>query len=171
MKKVYLLMCLVLVAAFVLPACKKKEEAPPAKTEQAAPMEQSKEAAQPMEQSKEAAQPMEQSKEAAQPMEQNKEAAQQMQQPAASTGEATAQGESGADVYNKSCASCHASGVAGAPKVGDTEAWKDRIAQGMDTLYNHAIEGFNSMPAKGGDASLTDDQVKSAVDYMVSQSK
>jgi cytochrome c5 len=151
MKKVYLLMCLVLVAAFVLPACKKKEEAPPAKTEQAAPMEQSKEAAQ--------------------PMEQNKEAAQQMQQPAASTGEATAQGESGADVYNKSCASCHASGVAGAPKVGDTEAWKDRIAQGMDTLYNHAIEGFNSMPAKGGDASLTDDQVKSAVDYMVSQSK
>jgi cytochrome c oxidase cbb3-type subunit 3 len=151
MKKVYLLMCFVLVAAFVLPACKKKEEAPPAKTEQAAPMEQSKEAAQ--------------------PMEQNKEAAQQMQQPAASTGEATAQGESGADVYNKSCASCHASGVAGAPKVGDTEAWKDRIAQGMDTLYNHAIEGFNSMPAKGGDASLTDDQVKSAVDYMVSQSK
>ncbi len=141
MKRVYLLMCLALAVALVLPACKKKEEAPPTKTEQAAPMQQNKEAAQPS------------------------------QQPAASSSAATTQGEAGADIYNKSCASCHASGVAGAPKTGDAAAWKDRIAQGMDTLYNHAIQGFDGMPAKGGDASLTDDQVKSAVDYMVAQSK
>lgn len=76
-----------------------------------------------------------------------------------------------ASVYNKSCALCHAAGVSGAPKPGDKEDWAPRIAQGMDVLYQHAIEGFTGdkgmMPPRGGNPALTDDEVKTAVDYMV----
>jgi len=81
----------------------------------------------------------------------------------------------GKSTYEGSCAACHGMGVAGAPKLGDKAAWKDRIAQGKDTLYKHALEGFQGkkgfMPAKGGNASLADDAVKAAVDYMINQSK
>lgn len=77
----------------------------------------------------------------------------------------------GESTYNSKCATCHASGVAGAPKVGDAAAWKDRIGQGKDTLYKHAINGFKAMPPKGGFGSLSDDEVKATVDYMVSKSK
>ena len=72
--------------------------------------------------------------------------------------------------YNKTCALCHAAGVAGAPKPGDKADWAPRIAQGKDTLYKHAIEGFTGakglMPARGA-STLTDDEVKTTVDYMV----
>ena len=85
-----------------------------------------------------------------------------------------ANADAGKGVYNKTCALCHAAGVAGAPKPGDKDDWGPRIAQGKDTLYKHAIEGFTGakgvMPARGGASSLSDDEVKSAVDYMVSQS-
>ncbi|HJW81881.1 MAG TPA: c-type cytochrome [Acidiferrobacterales bacterium] len=81
----------------------------------------------------------------------------------------------GKGTYDKACMACHAAGVAGAPKLGDKAAWKDRIAQGNDTLYTHAIKGYQGkkgfMPAKGGNASLADADVKASVDYMVSQSK
>lgn len=81
----------------------------------------------------------------------------------------------GKSVYGKTCALCHAAGVAGAPKPGDKEAWAPRIAQGNDVLYKHAIEGFTGekgmMPARGTGASLSDDEVKAAVDYMVSLSQ
>lgn len=81
----------------------------------------------------------------------------------------------GKSTYEGTCAACHGMGVAGAPKLGDKAAWKDRIAQGKDTLYMHAIKGFQGkkgfMPAKGGNASLPDDAVKAAVDYMVSQAE
>lgn len=87
---------------------------------------------------------------------------------------ATASVDAGKSVYNKTCALCHAAGVAGAPKPGDKDDWGPRIAQGNDTLYKHAIEGFTGskgvMPPKGGSTSLSDDEVKSAVDYMVSLS-
>ena len=80
----------------------------------------------------------------------------------------------GKSVYGKTCAMCHAAGVAGAPKPGDKADWGPRIAQGKDTLYKHAIEGYTGskgmMPAKGGAANLTDDEVKAAVDYMADQS-
>lgn len=80
----------------------------------------------------------------------------------------------GASVFNKTCALCHAAGVAGAPKPGDKADWGPRIAQGKETLYKHAIEGFTGqkgmMPPRGGGASLTDDEVKAAVDYMVGKS-
>ncbi len=82
---------------------------------------------------------------------------------------------SGVDVFNQACSACHGQGIAGAPRVGDAAAWKPRIAKGMDTLYKHAIEGFQGetglMPAKGGFANLTDDQVRKAVDHMVEQSR
>jgi len=86
-----------------------------------------------------------------------------------------ATGDSGQSVYDQSCAACHAMGVAGAPKLGDKAAWKDRLAQGMPVLYEHAIKGYQGktgfMPPKGGNASLSDDVVKAAVDYMVSKVK
>jgi cytochrome c5 len=66
---------------------------------------------------------------------------------------------------------CHGTGVAGAPKLGDKAAWAPRIKQGKDTLYNHALHGKGAMPPKGGNASLADDAVKAAVDYMVSASQ
>ncbi|MBZ8144135.1 cytochrome c5 family protein, partial [Rubrivivax gelatinosus] len=81
----------------------------------------------------------------------------------------------GKSTYGKVCVMCHGSGIAGAPKIGDKAAWAPRIAQGQDTLYKHAIEGFTGsqgmMPAKGGGASLSDDDVKAAVDHMVSLSR
>ncbi|WP_414708970.1 c-type cytochrome [Ramlibacter sp.] len=84
-------------------------------------------------------------------------------------------GASGQTVYSSTCAMCHAASVAGAPKPGDKAEWKPRIAQGKDTLYQHAINGFTGkkgmMPPKGGNTSLPDADVKAAVDYMVSQSQ
>lgn len=81
----------------------------------------------------------------------------------------------GKSTYGKTCALCHGAGVAGAPKPGDTADWGPRIAQGNDVLYKHAIEGFTGakgmMPARGGGASLSDDEVKAAVDFMVNQSR
>ena len=79
--------------------------------------------------------------------------------------------KAGKTVYNTVCAGCHGAGVMGAPKMGDKGAWAGRIGQGMATLDNHAINGFKGMPARGGSASLTDDEVKGAVEYMVNGSK
>ena len=93
---------------------------------------------------------------------------------AAPAAPAAAENELGKSVFGKTCAMCHAAGVAGAPKPGDKADWGPRIAQGKDTMYKHAIEGFTGakgmMPAKGGSANLTDAEVKAAVDYMADQS-
>ena len=78
---------------------------------------------------------------------------------------------SGKDIYNSVCMSCHMSGAAGAPITGEVDQWSERIAKGNDTLYNNAINGIGVMPAKGGLMSLSDDDVKLAVDYMIDQSK
>jgi cytochrome c5 len=72
--------------------------------------------------------------------------------------------------YTASCFACHGTGAAGAPKMGDKGEWKKRIALGMDTLFDHAINGFQGMPPKGG-SSLSDDAVKAVVEYMVKGSK
>ena len=82
----------------------------------------------------------------------------------------------GKTVYEGLCHSCHTAGVAGAPKLGDKAAWAPRIAQGIDTLVKHAIEGYhgpdgNFMPPKGGMPSLTDEQVKNTVHWIVDQAK
>lgn len=77
----------------------------------------------------------------------------------------------GMDVYNQSCAVCHDNGVGGAPVTGDASAWTNRVSAGMDTLYDHAINGFQGsegvMPPKGGFVQLSDDAVRLAVDYML----
>jgi len=86
---------------------------------------------------------------------------------AASTG-GSAEGKG---VYDETCHVCHATGLAGSPKFGDKAAWAPRIATGMPALYNAALHGLNAMPPKGGNASLTDAQVKAAVDYMVAAAK
>lgn len=78
---------------------------------------------------------------------------------------------SGEDVYSSKCATCHASGAAGAPKQGDVAAWGPRISKGNDTLYKHAIGGFNGMPAKGLCFDCSDDEIKAAVDFMVAGSQ
>jgi len=81
----------------------------------------------------------------------------------------------GKSAYNKTCALCHAAGVAGAPKPGDKADWGPRIAQGNDTLYKHALEGYTGtkglMPARGGSSNMPDEDVKAAVDYMVGLSR
>ncbi len=77
--------------------------------------------------------------------------------------------------YVQSCAVCHKTGTGGAPVMGEAFYWKDRIAQGTETLYRHALEGFQGtegvMPPKGGFMNLSDDEVRAAVDYMVEQSQ
>jgi len=83
--------------------------------------------------------------------------------------------DEGKKIYDSACAACHSSGIPGIPQLSDVAAWAPRIEQGNDTLYRHAVEGFTGgsgmmMPPRGG-GSLSDDEVKAAVDYMVSQSQ
>jgi cytochrome c5 len=92
---------------------------------------------------------------------------------AASSGEAAADAgpRSGEQVYNESCNMCHGTGAAGAPKMGEATAWVDRIAQGNETLYMHAIKGLNGMPAMGLCMKCSEDEIKLAVDFMVESSQ
>ena len=80
-------------------------------------------------------------------------------------------GESGEQVYKNSCQSCHAAGVAGSPKLGDKAAWVPRIATGIDALVASVVNGKGIMPPKGACASCSDDDLRAAVEYMVSQSQ
>jgi len=87
----------------------------------------------------------------------------------------TAEYAVGKRVFDKTCGLCHGAGTGGSPRPGDKANWAPRIAQGKDTLYRHALEGFNGaagyMPAHGGDAAVTNSDVIAGVDYMVSQSR
>jgi cytochrome c5 len=78
--------------------------------------------------------------------------------------------QSGQAVFTAVCATCHATGNLGAPKAGDSAAWGPRIAQGYDTLLQHALQGIRAMPAKGGNPDLDDVEVARAVVYMTNQS-
>lgn len=80
-------------------------------------------------------------------------------------------GRSGDAVYNASCAGCHGTGAAGAPKVGDKGAWGPRISQGKPTLYQHALNGIRAMPPKGMCMTCSEDEIKAAVDYMVGKAQ
>ena len=73
---------------------------------------------------------------------------------------------SGDAVYNDACAACHTAGVLGAPKIDDKGAWDARLANGLDGLMKNAINGLNSMPARGGDPSITDEELTNAIVYM-----
>jgi len=75
--------------------------------------------------------------------------------------------DEGEKIVHGICFACHQVGINGAPKFGNKIAWAPRITQGKDKLYEHALKGLRGMPPRGGNPSLTDDQVKAAVDYMV----
>jgi cytochrome c5 len=81
----------------------------------------------------------------------------------------------GEQVFKSACMACHGTGIAGAPKYGDKAAWGPRIAQGLPTLYKHALEGFQGkagvMPPKGGRADYSDKSITGGVDYMVAGAK
>jgi cytochrome c5 len=89
--------------------------------------------------------------------------------PAAAAAPVAAAGpRSGEDVYNAHCAACHATGAAGAPKHGDKAAWAPRVAQGMDTLLMHATNGLKMMPPKGTCAECSEEELKGAIEYILS---
>lgn len=86
----------------------------------------------------------------------------------AGTGEA----RSGEQVYSTKCFTCHATGAAGAPKLGDAAAWAARLSErGEDGMYQSAIKGFKAMPAKGLCMDCSDDEIKGAVDHILANSK
>lgn len=77
----------------------------------------------------------------------------------------------GKKIFQGTCIVCHGTGVAGAPKFGDKAAWAPRIATGMDTLLSVALHGKGAMPPKGGNATLSEADIRAAIEYMVSHSK
>jgi cytochrome c5 len=84
---------------------------------------------------------------------------------------APARAADGKLVYVQACAMCHAQGVAGAPRLGDRSAWQPRVASGKDALLASVLKGKGAMPAKGGNASLSDADVKAAVEFILSEVK
>jgi cytochrome c5 len=72
-------------------------------------------------------------------------------------------------VYTKNCKVCHAQGINGAPMLGNKTMWQPRVEKGIPTLVEHAGNGFGLMPAKGGNADLTTEEIESAVRYMVAK--
>ncbi len=82
---------------------------------------------------------------------------------------AAAAGKTGEQVVKSVCIMCHGTGLMGAPKIGDAAGWAPRIEQGYDTLVQHAINGIRTMPAKGGNPGLSDQEVARAVAYMANQ--
>jgi cytochrome c5 len=88
---------------------------------------------------------------------------------AAEPAETQAAAADGEQIYKASCHACHAAGVAGAPKLGDKEAWAPRIAKGNDALLSSVKNGLNAMPPKGACMTCSDDDLGAAVQYMVEQ--
>lgn len=85
-------------------------------------------------------------------------------------GEPEAKGpKTGEQIYKGACGACHDAGAAGAPKLGDAGAWGNRIGAGLDALVASAINGKGAMPAKGGNASLSDDEIRRTVVYMANK--
>ena len=81
-------------------------------------------------------------------------------------------GHPGEQTYNRYCFSCHATGIASAPRTGDAEAWTPRIAKGMDALLQSTIEGVPpGMPPYGLCSSCTEEELAAAIDYMVERSR
>jgi len=77
----------------------------------------------------------------------------------------------GKKIYDSTCTACHGTGIAGAPKFGDKAVWAPRLKTGMPAVYEVALKGKGAMPPKGGNAGLSEAEVKAAVDYMVAAAK
>jgi cytochrome c5 len=91
--------------------------------------------------------------------------------PAADTAVASSGPKSGEEVYNGACVSCHGTGAAGAPKLGDAAAWAPRIATGMDSLLANATNGLNAMPPKGLCMACSEAELQAAIEYIVENSQ
>ena len=89
---------------------------------------------------------------------------------AADASQAPAAPRSGTEVVQQVCAACHGAGVLGAPKIGAKADWQPRLAQGFDTLLNHSVNGIRTMPPKGGNPSLSEDELKAALTEMLEES-
>ncbi|MGF1614084.1 MAG: c-type cytochrome [Gammaproteobacteria bacterium] len=83
--------------------------------------------------------------------------------------EVAAAEQSGEQIYNTACMACHAAGVAGAPKLDAKDDWATRSEQGFDVLVQHVINGLNAMPPRGGNPNLGDEDIKRAVEYMLTE--
>ena len=92
-------------------------------------------------------------------------------EPAAAGEAAAAAPKSGEEVYQANCMACHGTGAAGAPKMGDAAAWAPRIAKGIDALLVSATNGLNAMPPKGLCMTCSEEELKGAIEYMVSKSQ
>ncbi len=77
---------------------------------------------------------------------------------------------SGDEIYGSACSTCHDVGVSGAPVLGSVDDWASRIEKGSETLYDHAINGFNAMPAMGLCGDCSEEEIQATVDYMVEES-
>ena len=77
----------------------------------------------------------------------------------------------GQKVYQTYCSACHGYGVAGAPKTGDKSAWEKRMSQGWDTIMSHAINGYKGMPAKGNCLTCSDEDIRTSIEYILSESE
>jgi cytochrome c5 len=75
----------------------------------------------------------------------------------------------GQKIYQTSCQACHATGAAGAPKLGDKDAWAPRIAKGNGALLSSVKNGLKAMPPKGACMSCSEDELRAAMEYMVGQ--
>lgn len=157
-----------LAIAALLFACGKKEEPTPSGKPETAAHQAMEQAHEEMEKTHQA---MEQAHE------QMKETHQEVKEIHEETKAATrtANLELGEKIYQQSCISCHGAGIAGAPRTGDAADWEGRIAKGMDTLVENAVQGYQGeagyMPPKGGSVSLSREEVVAAVAYMVDQSR
>lgn len=83
---------------------------------------------------------------------------------------ASSAARSGEALYNSYCIACHMNGVAGAPKLGDKADWQPRIEKGIDTLLKDATNGFKAMPPKGLCFDCSEDELRSAIQYMIDKS-
>ncbi|SHE76744.1 Cytochrome c [Modicisalibacter ilicicola DSM 19980] len=86
---------------------------------------------------------------------------------AAASGGGDSGGKSGEEIYNSVCMACHETGAAGAPVRSDEAAWSERTSKGFDTLLAHSINGFNAMPARGGNPNLSDEEMHAATAYLL----
>ena len=75
----------------------------------------------------------------------------------------------GKDIYTRSCQVCHTTGAAGAPKLGDKNAWAPRIAKGTDAMFSSVLNGLNAMPPRGTCMSCSEDELRAVMQYMIEQ--